>query len=158
MKHLFIVRDGEYNHDYGSITRYGRLQIQNIGGIVREINNGGRIHIMSPPTKASMASALVLRNELGLAKECFEVHPYFYDFHNEKFPRTCNQAIHIIDRRRKLAYSLIIVSNIYTVRALVPYATFKYLDEVGIANTERQGTGMHIDLEKKICESIPKRE
>jgi len=157
MKHLFIVRAGEYSPEHRTISRYGRQQMQNMGAIIKDITNGGSAHIISSPTHSSTASAEELAYELNLNGR-IEVHPYFYDFHDEKFPRTCNQVIHIIDRRRKLADSLIIVSNIYTVRALVPYVTSKYLDEVGIANTERQGTGMHIDLEKKIYQAIPRRE
>jgi hypothetical protein len=173
MKHLFIVRDGEYSPEHRTISRYGRQQMQGLGMIIKEISNGGSIHIISSPTKSSTASANELAYELGLKEEYevvdekskvlkrkfeFEIHPYFFNFHMEEYPKSCNKSIHIINRRRKLADSLIIISNIYTVRALVPYATFKFLDEAGIANTERHGTGMHIDLEKRIYEPIPKRE
>lgn len=157
MKHLFIVKPGEFNDTYQRLTSTGMLQVQKLGRSIEEIIKKDSVRIISSDEEDSYNSAKKLAGALWPV-DLVEFLPYLNEFGNESFPETYVKSIQIIDERKELSDSIIIISNEHIAKALVPYALNKYLDKVGMDESYMPGTGMHIDLEKRACGLIPKRE
>jgi broad specificity phosphatase PhoE len=157
MKHLFLVRPGEFSEEYDKITRDGRQKLQELGASIKQVINNSSIYIITSPASRASDSAEELAFNLNLPEDAVERNPYFSNFNNEEWPQTYKRSMTIIGSKSELADGIILVSNHRIIEAIFCYVMNQKIGKISIIANPWPGTGEHIDLEKKICERIPKR-
>ena len=65
MKHLFVVRHGDYNYNLErDLSKFGRVQMRDVGGSIRVVMDGMPIYIMSSSALRAFQSSAVIAYEV----------------------------------------------------------------------------------------------
>lgn len=156
MKHLFIARPGEFDNQDNRLSDAGMGQLQKLGSSIIDIIGNGSVRIISSDEPDCSQSMKRLAGGLRPV-QAIEVIPYLRDFYQDRFPNTYAKSMEIIGARNS-SDAMIIISNDRIIKPLVIYSIHKFLDKIGIDGNYRLGTGMHLNLEARTYEVVPRRE
>lgn len=148
MKHLFIVRHGDYGRD-DHLNETGKKQMQRVGAAIREIV-GDSAYILSSTAPRGIDSAEVLAVQLGLPKD-FETTEDLWTARDspkeKKFYCDSELLLRMIDERRDRADGLILVSHLEICGELPGAFYQKEFGKDKYLGSINKGQAYHIDLQ-----------
>jgi phosphohistidine phosphatase SixA len=122
--------------------------MRKIAGYIKEHSKDSLVYLASSDVKRAIESAKVLSDELSL-HSAFDKNAYLYDGPNK-------HIMDLIDKKRRNADVCIVVGHLDFVDS---FPSEFYNSEFGTNDSIRglyRGEAIHIDLEKRIYEILPK--
>ena len=157
MRHLFIVRHGNYDLITRRLNDKGEEQIRNLGNKINEILDGESAYIMTSTAPRALDSARLLKEYVNL--NGYEELPYLWsgnDAPEGKYDDKPENITEMIIERSNKAKGLILVSHLEIVEQLPNYLIeYEFMFD-GYVPEMRKGKAIHFDLDKRKYEIIPK--
>ena len=159
MKHLFLVRHGNYDHgsDGYHLSQRGQREMETLSNLMKELA-GEDFYICSSPEAVAIESARVLAEKLGVAQpeEAMDL------WSGGLGPRESNASgnpkrVHeYLMGRKDRASSLIAVSHLEVAEQYPTYFLRNELGQEGCAPQPAKGQMVHFDLEQRTYELLPR--
>lgn len=165
MKHIFIARHAFYGDD-DRIDSIGKRQAQTLSEAIKQITNGGSVHIISSTAPRALDTAEILASNLGVQK----IEQMEYLWAADDAPKgTFEQDIDhgyatldsIIKKRENLADSLVMMTHLgildtYPRHFLDVFLNLKmHIDPNDPLTRIPTGYALHADLEARTYNRIP---
>jgi phosphohistidine phosphatase SixA len=155
MKHLFVVRHGDYDGNY-RISEKGRKQMETLGTAIKKVLNKGLTHLFSSTAPRALDSSQILAEQLGLPQ--FEQIPALWSGNDApigSYYLAPDKLIAFIDKERDKANGLIIVTHLEIIGDFPKYFLKKEFGEDKIIGEFDKGHAFHLDLERKAYQILP---
>jgi len=156
VKHLFVVRHGEYSGEGSRLDDTGRQQMAELGRAIRGILGEGTAYVVSSTAPRATDSADVLIAELGLPN--YEKLQYLWTGSDSpeknKYTRSAKGLLGVVSEREGRADGLVVVTHM-EVAVDLPVAFLQYRfgreDHINLP----KGRAVHIDLEGRAYKYLP---
>ena len=161
MKHLFLVRHGEYDDEKDKrLNDEGKRQIKILSEAIENILESSSAYIVSSSAQRAIDSAEILAVRLGIPGK-IEKAPYLWagasgPSGNFSYDDTWDGVIRFIEERQAIADGLILISHCELFRdGYVYHFIHKKLGDKSGPMGIGKGKAVHIDLEGKTYQIIP---
>jgi phosphohistidine phosphatase SixA len=158
MKHLFLVRHGNYDYDNGEyhLSPRGQREMETLSELMKKIV-GEDFYICSSPEAVAIESARILAEKLGVVQpeEAMDL------WSGSLGPAESNvsgnpQRVHdYLMGNKDKASSLVAVSHLEVAEKYPTYFWKNELGQEGCAPKPAKGQMVHFDLEQKTYELLP---
>lgn len=159
MKHLFVIRHGDYYSDSNArdLSARGISQIERIAKQMKEIVGGNfnRHYVLSSPAARAIQSADIIARFFGL-KEFYQNRGLFTD-HGKDLSKEELKAIDAMILPHKDAHDIVtIVAHSEIVISYPHYILRTVYGEDKKMRPAKKGEGVHFDLEARTYQMLPR--
>jgi len=164
MRHLFLVRHGDYCND-NRLSSLGRDQMRVLGANIKTILDERPAVIISSTAPRALDSSEVLMKELNLTE--FEREPLFWTSGDSPicnhfaslayYPRSAlDVTVDYIEQKGQNTENLIIVSHEEITRSIPGYFLARVWEKQERIAHPQKGQGIHFDCQSRLYQMIPK--
>lgn len=159
MKHLFLVRHGNYTHgsDGYHLSQHGQREMETLSELMKELA-GDDFYIVSSPEAVAIESARVLAERLGVAQpeEAMDLWSGDLGPAESNYDGDPERVHNYLMERKDKAISLIAVSHLEIVKRYPTHFLRSELGQEGRAPEPAKGQMVHFDLEQRTFELLPR--
>ncbi len=161
MKHLFVVRHGDYGGD-DRINDYGRQQMETLGKAMKQILNGSSAYLFSSTAPRALDSSQILAVQLALSPE-FEQIPYLWSGSDAPrdsyyYNRDLGRLMKIVTERKDKADGLVMVTHLEIAEDFPSYFLEKEFEQNTRIGEILTGRAVHLNLEDRTYQILPFQE
>ena len=158
MKHLFVVRHGDYGYDH-RINSYGHQQMKRLGEVIKQILNGSSAYFFTSTAPRALDSSQILADQLTLSE--FEEVSYLWSGPDSPpssfyYKGGLVRVMELVAERRDKADGLIMVTHFEVIEEFPSYFLKKEFEQDKQIGKISRGQAVHLDLEQRTYQIFPK--